>query len=136
MNPWKPLCGLCLLILLCIAPSRVPAEKPDLRVAEMAVTTKIFKGNPIDSIGCISSSSVRALYCFTRIDSPTAEETSVKHVWYHDGEVVGEYDLPVKGKRWRTYSKKLIEKGEVGMWRVEAKGSEGNVLKSVDFRIN
>jgi hypothetical protein len=60
----------------------------------------------------------------------------VKHVWYHDGEVVGEYDLPIKGRHWRTYSKKTIEKGKVGTWRVEARDGDGNVLKKVDFRMN
>ncbi len=80
--------------------------------------------------------SVKALYCFTRVDSSTDEETSVKHVWYRDGEKVGEYNLPVKARCWRTYSKKFIAKGEVGTWRVEAQDSDGNVLKSVDFRMN
>lgn len=136
MKLWKPSCYLSLLVLLCITPGQASSEDPDLHIAEMAVTTKIFKGNPVDSVRRLSSSSVKALYCFTRIDSSIDGETSVKHVWYYDGEKVGEYTLPVKGKTWRTYSKKFIAKGEAGSWRVEVLSSNGNILKSVDFRMN
>jgi DUF2914 family protein len=107
-----------------------------LKVTEMAVTTKIVKGNPIDSVRRISSASVKALYCFTRLTAATDADTIIKHVWYRDDEVVGQYELPVKGERWRTYSKKTVEKGAAGDWRVEALDSEGNLLKTVKFRMN
>jgi hypothetical protein len=136
MKLWKPMCYLSLLMLLCVTPVQASAEDPDLHIAEMAVTTKIFKGNPVDSVKRMSSSSVKALYCFTRIDSSIDGETSIKHVWYYDGEKVGEYTLPVKGKSWRTYSKKFIAKGEAGSWRVEVLNSNGDILKSVAFRMN
>ncbi|WP_243371439.1 DUF2914 domain-containing protein [Geotalea sp. SG265] len=102
----------------------------------MAVTTKIVKGNPIDSVRRISSSSVKALFCFTRLSKDGEDEAAIKHVWYKNDHVVAEYDLPVKGTRWRTYSRKLIEKGANGDWRVEALDEDGNILKSVNFRIN
>ena len=136
MKLWKPTCYLGLLAVLCITPGQASSEDSDLHIAEMAVTTKIFKGNPVDSVRRLSSSSVRALYCFTKIDSSIDGETSVKHVWYYHGEKVGEYTLPVKGKTWRTYSKKFIAKGEAGSWRVDVLNSNGNFLKSVDFRLN
>ena len=102
----------------------------------MAVTTKIVKGNPIDSVHRISSSSVKALYCFTRLASDVEMNTSIKHVWYQDGVKVAEYDLPVKGMKWRTYSKKAVEKGLSGEWRVDALDSRGTLLKSVTFKMN
>ena len=115
----------------------VLAEMPaGLRITEMAVTTKIVRGNPIDSVRRISSASVKALYCFTRLTSETGEETLIKHVWYKDDEKVAEYELPVKGKKWRTYSKKSVEKGVSGDWRVDALDSGGKLLKSVKFRMN
>lgn len=102
----------------------------------MAVTTKIARGNPIDSVKRISSTSVKALYCFTRLVNPSGEETTIKHVWYKDGEVTGEQELPVKSEKWRTYSKKPIDRESVGKWRVEALDGEGRLLKAVEFRIN
>jgi len=108
----------------------------DLKITEMAVTTKIVRGNPIDSVRRISSTSVKALYCFTRISSPEDTETKIKHIWYLNNEQVGEYVLPVKGGRWRTYSKRAVEKGLSGEWRCDAVDADGKVLKSVSFTMN
>lgn len=112
------------------------AQAGTIKITEMAVTTKIVKGNPIDSVRRISSSSVKALFCFTRLSKDMEEEVAIKHVWYKNDQVAAEYELPVKGKRWRTYSRKLIEKGANGDWRVEVVDEEGNILKSLNFRIN
>lgn len=111
-------------------------EAASLKITEMAVTTKIVKGNPIDSVHRISSASVRQLYCFTRIVSDEEGETKVRHVWYKGDEKMGESDLPVKGKKWRTFSSRVVEKGMAGDWRVEALGSDGKLLRSVKFRMN
>lgn len=129
---------LLLLLTAVTTPGRVMAETAasSLRITELAVTTKISKGNPIDSVRRISSASVKALYCFTRLTSAEESETTIKHVWYRDDAKVGEYTLPVKGKKWRTYSKKAIEKGWAGDWRVEVLDSEGQLLKTVKFRMN
>lgn len=108
----------------------------DLKITEMAVTTKIVKGNPIDSVWRISSTSVKALYCFTRFSAPQGTDTTIKQVWYLNDEVVAEYELPVKGAHWRTYSRKAVEKGLSGEWRCDALDSEGKLLKSVSFRMN
>ena len=108
----------------------------DLKITEMAVTTKIVKGNPIDSVRRISSTSVKALYCFTRFSAPEDTDTTIKQLWYLNDEVVAEYELPVKGAHWRTYSRKVVEKGLSGEWRCDAVDSEGNLLKSVSFRMN
>jgi hypothetical protein len=126
----------CLVLLLLFAAPPAGAEENGLKITEMAVTTKIVKGNPIDSVHRISSASVTALYCFTRLQSDADEETTIRHVWYRDNEKVGEYNLPVKGKRWRTFSKKIIKKGEAGDWRVEALDKEGRLIGSVKFRMN
>lgn len=106
-----------------------------LKITEMVVTTKIVRGNPIDSVRRISSTSVKALYCFTRTVGPE-EETVLKHVWYRNNEKVAENELPIKGKRWRTYSKIAMDRQSPGQWRVEALDATGNVLKKVEFRIN
>ena len=129
------LTGFFAAILLCLI-AAVNAEDGGLKITELAVTTKIVRGNPIDSVHRISSTSVKALYCFTRLRSPGRGNTFIRHVWYRDNVKVGEYELPVKGENWRTYSKKTIEKGQVGEWRVEVLDSRGNLLKTVRFRMN
>jgi hypothetical protein len=136
MNFAKFFSACCSVLILLF--STLPARAADnrLEITEMTVTTKIVRDNPIDSVHRISSTSVKALYCFTRLQSTTGEETTIRHIWYRDNEKVGEYELPVKEKRWRTFSKKIIEKGWSGDWRVEAVDSEGHILKTVKFRMN
>ena len=134
MNLMKAVSGGILILAFLFA--ALPVEAADIRITEMAVTTKIVKGNPIDSVHRISSSSVKALYCFTRLASDVEMNTSIKHVWYQDGVKVAEYDLPAKGLKWRTYSKKAVEKGLSGEWRVDALDSSGKLLKSVTFKMN
>jgi hypothetical protein len=130
-----PLIGFLVLLLFCCAlPLRASEEA--LKITEMAVTTKIAKGNPIDSVRRISSTSVKALYCFTRIVNPEGNETVVKHVWYKDEKPVSEQELKVRGEKWRTWSKRPIDRESVGDWRVDALDSHGTLLKSVKFRIN
>lgn len=126
----------CLVVLYIPSISFARDSGPGLKITELAVTTKIVRGKPIDSVHRISSASVKALYCFTRTVSDTGEEKAIRHIWFKDNEKVAEYDLPVKGKRWRTYSKKAVDKGSAGDWRVDITDEEGKPLKSVRFRMN
>ena len=122
-------------LFLCLA-GWAQAEAGDLKITEMAVTTKVVKGNPIDSVRRISSSSVKVLYCFTRFSGPKDTDTTIKHVWYLNNKMVREEKMPVKGAHWRTRSSKAVKKGLSGEWRCDAQDSEGNVLKSVSFTMN
>lgn len=112
------------------------AEAASLAVTELAVTTKVSKGKPIDAVHRISNRSVRSLYGFTRTQSDSAEETSVKHVWLRDGRQVKETTLPVKGRRWRLYSTLQVDASSVGAWRLEVRDAAGQLLKAVDFQIH
>lgn len=122
--------------LLLFAAAPLFAADEGIRITELAVTTKIAKGNPIDLVRRISSSSVKYLFCFTRLTAPEGTDTTIKHVWYNGEEKTGEYELPVKGAKWRTYSKKSIQKGAAGDWRVDVLDSGGKLMKTIKFRIN
>lgn len=112
------------------------AQAASLTVSELAVTTKVSKGKPIDSVHRISNQSVRALYGFTRTVSDSAEETTVKHIWLRDGKQIKETSLPVKGRRWRLYSTLPLDASSVGHWRLEVRDATGQLLKAVEFQIN
>jgi len=114
----------------------VSAGDDGITITEIVITSKIVKGKPIDSIKRLSASTDKNLYCFTRTVAPTGTDNSIKHVWYKGDEKVGEYTLPVKGEKWRTYSKKSIPKGWAGDWRVEIVDNSGKLLKTVKFRMN
>lgn len=112
------------------------AEGESITVTELVITSKIVKGSPVDSIKRLSSSSDKNLYCFTRLVVHEGGERNIKHLWYKGDEKVAEYTLPVKGKTWRTYSKKRILKGLAGEWRVEVVDESGKLLKTVKFTMN
>lgn len=112
------------------------AEPDSLTVTELVITSKIVKGKPVDSIKRLSSGTDKNLYCFTRLTAPAGSEDFIKHLWYRGDEKVAEYRLPVKGEKWRTYSKKSIQKGWAGDWRVEVVDDSGKLLKTVKFRMN
>lgn len=125
----------CLLLFFFLPVAKSPAQEEVLKITEMTVTTMIVRKNPVDSVRRISASSERILYCFTKVAGPDEEERRIFHVWYRNDETIAEYELPVRGSRWRTYSKKKIEKGMRGAWRVEARDDEGHLLKTVEFTL-
>lgn len=125
-----------IVVFLLLLLTTLSASAAGLKVTEMAVTTKIVRGNPIDAVWRISSHSVKTLYCFTRLEKEGEGASTVKHRWYRGDEKVWESELPVKGEKWRTYSKRPIDKSSVGNWRVEAVDPSGKVLKVVQFKIN
>jgi hypothetical protein len=129
------LAAIAVFVLLCSGRGQVLASA-SFSITEMAVTTKISKGKPIDSVRRISASSVSTLYCFTRVASSSEEESLIRHRWLKDGAQVREAELPVKGKRWRTHSSIPVSRDSKGSWRVEALDPDGTLIKAVEFRIN
>ena len=83
----------------------------------------------------VFSSDVGKLYCFTKLSSDT-DSSEISHVWFYNDKQVAKIDLPMKAKSWRTWSAKTIWPTWKGDWRVEIQDSNGNVIKSISFRIN
>jgi uncharacterized protein (DUF58 family) len=124
------------ILMLFLLGTAVSLRAETIKITELAVTTKVSKGKPIDAVHRISHRSIKALYCFTRTQQDDAAETSIKHVWLREGQVVKETELAVKGKRWRVHSTLPVNVSSVGNWRVEIRDGAGVVLKSVEFRVH
>ena len=123
-------------LLVLIGACQTLAAESGIKVTEIVITSKIVKGKPIDSIKRLSSATDKNLYCFIRTASPEGVDAKLRHQWYRGDEKAGEFELPVKGGNWRTYSRKLIQKGWAGDWRVDVLDPDGNVLKTVRFKMN
>lgn len=126
---------LFVLLLFQLVTASVVLAQP-LKITELAITSKVVKGKPVDAIHRISHRSVSVLHCFSRVRSESAEETSITHVWLQNGQVVKQTELPVRGQRWRAYSSMAMNAASVGSWRVEVRDRDGVVLRSATFRIN
>jgi len=102
-------------------------------VSDAVITTDIIDRSPVDAIESYSS-EVGKIYCFTRIEG-ASEETSVSHVWYHEGKEMARITLPVRSSYWRTWSSKNILPEWTGTWRVDILDEEGERIKSIAFTL-
>jgi hypothetical protein len=133
----RPLVFSCLFIaLLFLLPCQVLAQEGSLAVTDMSITTRIVRGNPVDSVQRISSSSIHELYCYTKVTDSEDAERQIVHEWYRNDEMVSRKVLPVQGTSWRTYSKIPVSKDLAGDWRVDVLDTTGNLLKTMKFILN
>ncbi len=86
------------------------------------------------SQGASFSTSVGKLYCFSKIANIDSH-TNVVHAWYYGSEERARVSLNVSPPAWRTYSSKVIQAHEVGVWRVEILDQNGNLLDTVRFQV-
>jgi hypothetical protein len=73
--------------------------------------------------------SVGTVSCWTKILAENPP-TTIKHIWYADGDQVFEKTLDIKFASVRTWTTKTVKPGS---WRVDVADEAGTVLTSVTF---
>jgi len=120
-------------------PAAEQAEEPapksavDLEITRAAICRQVVEREPVDA-GISFEPPVEKLYCFTHITG-AQDATEIYHVWYFVESERAVVKLQVKSSSWRTCSSKIIQPHEIGDWRVDVLGPEGDMLKSVHFKI-
>ena len=123
-----------LVAVLIIMPLAVKAEiESPLTVFRAAVCYNIVEHEPLD-IGTTFTNDVNRLYCFSEIMGAKTN-THITHVWYYKGTERARVKLRVHDTGWRTYSSKLIQKYETGMWEIQIIDSKENIIKVLKFNI-
>ncbi len=62
--------------------------------------------------------------------------SSIRHIYYFQGEKLSDVHLNVQSSHWRTWSYiSLSNKGYIGPWRVDITTAEGKLLKSLHFEV-
>ena len=115
------------------APPAPPAIISSPTVSEAAIATGMERLTPQGAADSFES-SVGKLYAFSKITGAQGE-ASIKHLWFHGDQLVGEVELPIKAGTWRTYSSKTILPNMTGQWKVDVTAQDGTVLKSIPFTI-
>ena len=111
-----------------------PAAKPaDLEITRAAICRQVVEREPVDA-GTSFESLVEKLSCFTHVTGAQGP-AEIYHVWYFAEAERAVVKLKVNSVSWRTYSTKIIQPHEIGDWRVDVLGQEGNLLKAVHFKI-
>jgi hypothetical protein len=59
----------------------------------------------------------------------------ITHVWYYQETEMARVNLKVEAAAWRTWSTKNIWEKWVGDWHVDVIGPNGEVLKTIEFKI-
>lgn len=123
------------LIAICLPLTAVAVaqQAADLEIATATICREVVDREPVDP-GTSFEPSVGKLYCFTHVTGAQGA-TEIYHVWYFAESERAVVTLQVKTASWRTYSSKIIQPHEIGDWRVDVLGLEGDVLKVVHFQI-
>ena len=118
---------------LWLPPATLAQDAPLLEVAVAAICQDVVDREPVDA-GVSFSASIGALYSFTKITGAQTPIT-ITHVWYFRNTERARVNLPIKSYTWRTYSSKTIRPDDIGDWRVDVLGPEGEVLSTLHFKI-
>ena len=124
-----------LLITVCLLPAATieGQEAVSLEVADAVICKDVVDRTPVDA-GNSFKASVGKLYCFTRI-TDAQEPTSITHAWYFGKTQLAWVTLKVGSASWRTYSSKVIQPHQVGLWHVDVLGPDGDLLWTLEFEI-
>ncbi len=128
------------LFLVVSQPLAAQEGNGNLKVAEAAVATGIevliTEGGDLKPVGVaeVFDSAVGKLYLFSRIEG-SSRNTTIKHRWYLEDQLIAEVELPVRSGNWRTYSSKIITPEMTGHWKVDIAEADGDVIKTLAFDV-
>jgi hypothetical protein len=112
-------------------PTQEPAQAPKpYQVEKIAVGTGVESRELVGEAAEFDVSAGR-IFCWMRISAQDVP-TTIKHVWYADGQQAAEVPLNISYPSMRTWSSKAIWAGK---WKVEVVSEKGDVLASTDFTV-
>ena len=100
---------------------------------ETAICSGVDQRQPVGMAESFGS-DVGEVFLWTKLTG-AVDTTVVRHVWYYGGNEMAAVELPVRSSLWRTWSSKKILPAWIGDWEVKLMDAEGNILKSVSFKI-
>jgi hypothetical protein len=139
----KKIVVVSVIAMLLIAASYGPAQvqpaapKAPAAVTTLSVETKL--GTSIENRmpmgeATAFAAEVGSICLWCKVTGATGE-TTIKHVWYHQGKELATVELAVRSSPWRTWSFKTIPAHLTGDWTVKVLDQGGNVLKEVSFTV-
>lgn len=124
---------LCSIIIGLNIPSPAVAQDKSFDVSRLVICIDIKNREPV-GISDIFTSTTEKVYCFLEATNIVAD-TTASFVWYFEQKQMAKIDLSLKkGNHWRTYSSKKLAKLK-GTWKVEIQDEQGNIVKSINFKV-
>ena len=108
-------------------------EEPAVEVEVGVICRDVQNREPVD-VGTEFEATVGVLFCYTKIVGAQMP-IEITHVWYHGETEMARVNLSVEAASWRTWSHKNIWEKWTGDWHVDVIGPNGEVLKTLEFKI-
>ena len=106
----------------------------NLNVVRAVAASDIQNKNPTNIANAFSWSTER-VYIWSTIECKQPP-SSIRHIYYFEGQKVNDIELKIKSPQWRTWSyKTLLEKRWIGQWKVDITSAEGKLLQSIFFEV-
>jgi len=109
----------------------LPPAQLHLSEAVMCETLEAFKPFNPSVVFPVRTGSVM---CFTAFDH-VPEQTSIFHDWIRQDKLVFRKKLILKPPRWSSVSSIQLREADKGVWRVEIRDADGNILRILRFSI-
>jgi len=121
------------LFLLVGALSLSSAQVPEVQVERAVLATAVEDREPV-GVAESFASDVGTVYFHTTLTGEFGE-TTVEHVWLRENEEMARVRLEVRSPRWRTWTAKKIPAAWAGSWEVRLVDGNGELLRTVAFRV-
>lgn len=125
---------LLLVLTACLLPLLAQDPGADVITVERAVVASAIEEREPVGIADRFPEDVGSVYYHTTLTGDFGE-TTLEHVWLHQGEEMARVALRVRGPRWRTWSAKKIPPAWSGSWEVKLVDGSGAVLHSTRFTV-
>lgn len=126
-----------LTVLLALASSNgvaeeesVQAKKPDGWVERAMFTTAVENREPVDQVAILPVTEGQVFF-FT--DLRELQGRTITHRWEYQGQVMAEVSFEVNGPRWRVFSRKSLDPGQLGKWTAIVVDESGWPLRAAIF---
>ncbi|MCG7563931.1 MULTISPECIES: DUF2914 domain-containing protein [Pseudoalteromonas] len=118
-----------------VASVAMAAQVDTKHISRAVLTTEVMNREPVNVLKDSVEQSAFAdkLYFFTEVRGLQGQ--TIRHLWFHQDQLMAEIDLAISAYRHRTYSSKNIMPSQSGQWRIEVITADDRLLAQKTFRI-
>ncbi|MDV6343288.1 DUF2914 domain-containing protein [Nitrosomonas sp. Is37] len=112
------------------------ASTDQSHVIKAQLTSAIQQQEAVDNIDHVwlDQGTSQPIYFFLHLRGLKGKEVSVN--WFYQDKEVAKIPLVIEDDNWRTHSNKMLNKTQMGQWRVEVQDQSGKLLAERAFTVN
>lgn len=110
---------------------RILASEVERFLLPQAVVNKEPRGE-LEEIR-FTKEGAAAVWCYSEVIGKRGSR--LRYVWFNNSKRIARVQVAVGGNRWRSYSSKIINQRQQGVWRVELQDAGGRQLAWAEFEL-